>query len=51
MGTRHYHHRTGGHRVLPLVSANFIQEEWDALGKHGFATIPGRRRLIIPGRV
>jgi hemerythrin-like domain-containing protein len=38
-------------RVLPLVSANFSQKEWDALGKHGFAAVPGRRRLVILGHI
>ena len=38
-------------RVLPLVSANFSQKEWDALGKHGFAAVPGRRRFVILGHI
>lgn len=33
--------------ILPLVSEHFSQSEWDALGEHGFAAIPGRRRLVI----
>lgn len=33
--------------ILPLVSKHFSQSEWDALGEHGFAAIPGRRRLVI----
>jgi hemerythrin-like domain-containing protein len=38
-------------RILPLVSAHVSQAEWDALGKHGFAAIPGRRRLVILGHI
>lgn len=38
-------------RILPLVSANFTQDEWDALGKHGFGSIPGNRRLVILGHI
>jgi hemerythrin-like domain-containing protein len=38
-------------RILPLVAANFSQAEWDALGKHGFAAIPGRRRLFVLGHI
>lgn len=38
-------------RILPLVAAHFSQQEWDALGKHGFAAVPGRRRLIILGHI
>jgi len=38
-------------RILPLVAAHFSQPEWDALGKHGFAAVPGRRRLIILGHI
>jgi hemerythrin-like domain-containing protein len=38
-------------RILPLVAAHFSQQEWDALGKHGFAAVPGRRRLVILGHI
>jgi hemerythrin-like domain-containing protein len=38
-------------RILPLVAAHFSQPEWDALGKHGFAAVPGRRRLAILGHI
>jgi hypothetical protein len=38
-------------RVLPLAAAHFSQQEWDALGKHGFAAIPGKRRLVILGHI
>jgi len=38
-------------RILPLVSAHFNQEEWDALAKHGFAAIPAKRRLVILGHI
>jgi len=37
--------------VLPLVAAHFSQQEWDALGKHGFAAVPGKRRLVILGHI
>lgn len=37
--------------LLPLVAPNLSQEEWDALGKHGFAAIPGKRRLVILGHI
>jgi hypothetical protein len=38
-------------QILPLVAANFSQAEWDALGKHGFAAIPGKRRLFVLGLI
>jgi hemerythrin-like domain-containing protein len=38
-------------RILPLVSTHFTQREWDALGKHGFAAVPGKRRLVILGHI
>jgi Hemerythrin HHE cation binding domain len=38
-------------RILPFASAHFSQGEWDALGKHGFAAIPGKRRLVILGHI
>lgn len=38
-------------RILPLVAQHFSQAEWDALGKHGFAAIPGKRRLVILGHI
>jgi hypothetical protein len=38
-------------RILPLVAAHFSQREWDALGKHGFAAVPGKRRLVILGHI
>ena len=34
-------------RILPLVSSHFSPEEWGKLGEHGFAAIPGKRRLVI----
>jgi hemerythrin-like domain-containing protein len=37
--------------ILPLAAANFTQAEWDALGKHGFAAIAGRRRLFVLGHI
>jgi Hemerythrin HHE cation binding domain len=38
-------------QVLPLVAQVFTQAEWDELGKHGFAAIPARRRLVILGHI
>jgi hypothetical protein len=38
-------------RILPLASAHLSQQEWDALGQHGFAAVPPRRRLIILGHI
>jgi hemerythrin-like domain-containing protein len=38
-------------RILPLVAQHFSRAEWDALGKHGFAAIPGKRRLVIVGHI
>jgi hemerythrin-like domain-containing protein len=38
-------------RILPLVAVHFTQQQWDALGKHGLAAIPGRRRLPILGHI
>jgi hemerythrin-like domain-containing protein len=38
-------------RVLPLVGEHLTQQEWDALAKHGFDAIPGRRRLAILGHI
>jgi hypothetical protein len=34
-------------RILPLVGQFFTQPEWDALGEHGFASVPPRRRLVV----
>ena len=34
-------------RILPLVAEHFSDEEWGELGKHGFAAVPGKRRLVI----
>lgn len=38
-------------RILPLAAEHFSQQEWDALGEHGFAAIPGRRRLVVLGHI
>lgn len=38
-------------RILPLLSQHFSQDEWNALGKHGFNSIPGKRRLVILGHI
>jgi hemerythrin-like domain-containing protein len=37
--------------ILPVVSTTISQQEWNALGKHGFSSIPGKRRLIILGHI
>lgn len=37
--------------ILPLVSTTLSQQEWDALGEHGFGAVPGKRRLIILGYI
>lgn len=37
--------------ILPIVAVNISQEEWDALGKHGFGAVPGKRRLVILGYI
>jgi hemerythrin-like domain-containing protein len=37
--------------ILPLVALNISQTEWDALGKHGFSAVPGRRRLVMLGHI
>jgi hemerythrin-like domain-containing protein len=38
-------------RILPLISKHLSQAEWDALADHGFAAIPGTRRLVFLGRI
>lgn len=38
-------------RILPLVAANFSKDEWEALAKHGFGAIPGKRRLFVLGHI
>ena len=36
-------------KVVPLAAVTLTQEEWDALGKHGFAEIPKDKRPIAFG--
>jgi DUF438 domain-containing protein len=38
-------------RILPLVSEHLTEQEWDALGEHGFAAIPPKRRLVVLGHI
>jgi hemerythrin-like domain-containing protein len=38
-------------QVLPLVATHLSQAEWDALADHGFAAIPGKRRLVMLGHI
>lgn len=38
-------------RILPLVAEHFTQDEWDALGRHGMGSVPGKRRLVILGHI
>ena len=38
-------------RILPLVATHISQQEWDALGEHGFAAVPVKRRLVILGYI
>lgn len=35
--------------VLPIVAENVTQAEWDKLGEHGMASIPGNRKLVVLG--
>lgn len=37
--------------ILPVVAVTISQREWDALGKHGFGAIPGKRRLVVLGHI
>ena len=37
--------------ILPIVAVSISQEEWDALGKHGFGAVPGKRRLMMLGYI
>lgn len=36
-------------KVVPLAAVTLTQQEWDALGKHGVAQIPGGSRAIALG--
>jgi hemerythrin-like domain-containing protein len=38
-------------QILPLVATHLGQAEWDALADHGFAAVPGRRRLVMLGHM
>lgn len=37
--------------LLPVVATTVTQAEWDQLGKHGMASIPPKRRLVILGHI
>jgi hemerythrin-like domain-containing protein len=37
--------------ILPLIASHLSQAEWDALADHGFAAIPGKRRLVMLGHI
>jgi hemerythrin-like domain-containing protein len=43
------HLATEEDEILPLAARHLSQQEWDELGKHGFAAIPGKRRLAMLG--
>lgn len=38
-------------QLLPIVARTIAKGEWDKLGEHGFAAIPGKRRLVILGHI
>lgn len=37
--------------LLPIVSANVTQAEWDKLAEHGLGSIPPKRRLVTLGHI
>ena len=37
--------------VLPMVARSLTGEQWAELAKHGFAGIPGKRRLVMLGHI
>jgi hypothetical protein len=37
--------------VVPLAAVTLTQQEWDALGKHGLAQMPGNKRRIAFGMI
>ena len=37
--------------VLPMVARTLTAEQWAQLAKHGFAAIPGKRRLVMLGHI
>jgi hypothetical protein len=37
--------------LLPIVSANVTQAEWDQLAEHGLGSIPPKRRLVPLGHI
>jgi len=47
----HEHLHEEEEQILPIVAMNISQEEWDALGKHGFGAVPGKRRLVLLGYI
>jgi hemerythrin-like domain-containing protein len=37
--------------IVPLAATTVTQKEWDALAKHGVASIPARKRLVAFGMI
>jgi hypothetical protein len=37
--------------VVPLAAVTLTQQEWDAMGKHGLAQMPGNKRRIAFGMI
>lgn len=37
--------------VLPIVARALTAQQWDELARHGFAAIPGKRRLVMLGHI
>ena len=37
--------------IVPLAAVTLTQQEWDAMGKHGFAHMPRNRRRIAFGMI
>ncbi len=37
--------------IVPLAAVTVTQKEWDSLGKHGVAAIPGNKRLVAFGMI
>lgn len=37
--------------IVPLAAVTVTQKEWDALAKHGIASIPGNKKLIAFGMI
>jgi hemerythrin-like domain-containing protein len=51
MPVLHEHLREEEELILPIVAVNISQDEWAALGKHGFGAVPGKRRLVMLGYI